>query len=356
MRRFLLKFAVVALPFIVIALFVMHYDTFNIFHWQNIRFTSAEPNKNFIKTQYIIHNPKKFNAFIFGSSRVGYIPLDSLPKETAGSPLHWYNMTYASGIPADHLGTIQTFLKNGVSIDMILLAFDNISMCTSSEQQKKSLIRMPFQVYEESPFRFYEPYLKNKPALSIIREVNSYNATEKKAETERFYEWGGFAIDFLLTENPQIERYVSAHGSAPFSQKDAYKDIEAIAALCRENGIALVLFTNPIYETTYRDTVENGYFDFMRSVAGVTEFYNFSALNNYTINQQYYFESSHYRPALGLLVNKVLFGTKEDRERICHDAGDQMWGTRVSMQNVEQVIAHLQRQLSESGNFIYNNF
>ena len=31
-----------------------HYDTFNVFHWQNIRFTGAETNKNFVKTKYII--------------------------------------------------------------------------------------------------------------------------------------------------------------------------------------------------------------------------------------------------------------------------------------------------------------
>ncbi|MDE5775819.1 MAG: hypothetical protein K2H67_02950, partial [Treponemataceae bacterium] len=78
MKKFLLKLAIIAFPFLTLALTLsllnMHYDTFNVFHWKNIRFTSAEPNKNFVKTQYIIHNPKKFNAFIFGSSRVANIP------------------------------------------------------------------------------------------------------------------------------------------------------------------------------------------------------------------------------------------------------------------------------------------
>ncbi|MCH5283740.1 MAG: hypothetical protein J1E59_08840 [Treponema sp.] len=345
MKKLLLKTVIVALPFLIIVLSALHYDTFNVFHWRNIRFTSAEPNKNFVKTQYIIHNPKKFNAFVFGSSRVNYIPLDVLPKEADGKSLRWYNMTYSEGIPAEHLQTVRTFLKNGVKIGMIMLGFDNIAMYASIGQHEQQLLRMPFQVYEESPFRFYAPYLKNITARSIIKEVSCYNAAKKKTETERFYDWGGSASDFVLTENPKMERYVSDHDGKEFTQKNAYKDIAAIVELCRENGIALVLFTSPLYETTYRDAAENGYFDFLQSVAGVAEFYNFSSLNSCTTNPQYYFESSHYRPALGLLVEKMLFGTDEERERIRRDADDVLWGARVNAGNVEEIIAHLQGQL-----------
>ena len=345
MKKFLLKLVIIILPFLTMALLRMHYDTFNVFHWRNIRFTSAEPNKNFIKTQYIIHNPQKFNAFIFGSSRVGNIPPDALPKESDGVSLRWYNMTHSMGIPAEHLMTIRTFLANGVDIDMILLGFDNNAMFESVGQHERQLLRMPFQVYEANVFRFYVPYLKNITARSIIKEVSRYNAAEKETETERFYDWGGSASDFSLTENPQMERYVSAHGGAQFSQTKACEDIAAVAELCRENGIALVLFTSPLYETTYRDAEENGYFDFLRSVAGVAEFYNFSSLNSYTTNPQYYFESSHYRPVLGLLVEQVLFGTDEERESIRREAGDALWGTKVNAGNVEEIIVYLQEQI-----------
>ena len=345
MKKFLLKIAIVALPILAIVLSALYFDTFNVFHWQHIRFTSAESNKNFVKTQYIIHKPKKFNAFVFGSSRVGNIPPDALPKESDGVSLRWYNMTHSEGIPAEHLQTVRTFLKNGVKIDMIMLGFDNIAMYASVGQHERQLLRMPFQVYEKNAFRFYVPYLKNKTARSIVKEVSRYNAAENKTETEHFYDWGGSASDFVLTENPQMERYVSAHGGAQFSQTKACKDIAAIAELCRENDITLVLFTSPLYETTYRDAAENGYFDFLRSVAQKCEFYNFSALNNYTTNPQYYFESSHYRPALGLLVEQVLFGTDEERESIRREAGDALWGARVNAGNVEEIIAHLQEQI-----------
>lgn len=48
---------------------------------------------------------------------------------------------------------------------------------------------------------------------------------------------------------------------------------------------------------------------------------------------------------LGLLVEKVLFGTDEKREGIRREAGDALWGAKVNAENVEEVIAHLQGQL-----------
>ena len=348
MKKFFLKISVIGLFFTGILLLKMHYDTFNVFHWQNIRFTSAQPNENFVKTQYIVHNPQKFNAFIFGSSRVGQLPAEALPKEADGIPLSWYNMTYPGGIPAEHSQTIRTLLKNGVGIRMVLLGFDNIAMFASIEQHKKELLKMPFQMYEESPLRFYAPYLRNIPSPSIVREISRYKAAEKREETELFYEYGGWTgcpTDFSLTENPQMERYESEHFG--YSQKEAHKDIEEIISLCSEHGIRLVLLTNPMYQTLYRNSVEDGYFDFLRSVAQKCEFYNFSALNNYTTNPRYFFEWSHYRPALGLLVEKALFGTDEEREGIRREAGDALWGARVSAGNVEEIIAHLRRQIDD---------
>ena len=324
-----------------------HYDTFNVFHWRNIRFTSATSNQNFIKTQYIVHNPKKFNAFIFGSSRVGALPLDALPEAADGKPLRWYNMTHPGEFPSAHLQTVRTFLKNGVKIDMIILGFDNIAMYASIGQHEKQLMTMPFQVYEENPFRFYVPYLKVKTERSIRKQVDEYDKAAHENDKKRFYEWGswtGYPTDFSLTENPQLERYEPDYNFT-YSQKKAHEDIEKIAALCSEHGIRLVLLTNPMYQTLYRNSVEVGYFDFLRSVAQKCEFYNFSALNNYTTNPQYFLEWSHYRSALGLLVEKVLFGTDEERESIRRDAGDALWGARVNAGNVEEVIAHLQEQL-----------
>ena len=269
-------------------------DTFNIFHWNNLRFTSAEPNKNFVKTKYIISNPNKFNAFIFGSSRVGNIPKELLPKEYKNNSLHWYNMTYSEGIPAEHYMTIKSFIENGVNINFIILGFDNISMYAKVEDHKNQLLRIPYQSYTENKLNFYIRYLREKIHPSIFRETLSYNKQLHLDDSHCFYDFGtGRHIsDFSLTENPQMERFISAHNKNKYSQKNAFKDIKAISELCKEYDIKLILFTNPIYETTYKEAIEYGYLDFLKSIAQNCEFYNFSSLNNFTKNPKYFFESS----------------------------------------------------------------
>ena len=43
-------------------------------------------------------------------------------------------------------------------------------------------------------------------------------------------------------------------------------------------------------------------------------------------------------------MEKVLFGTDEERERIRRAAGDVLWSAKVNAGNVEEIIAYLQGQ------------
>lgn len=323
--------------------FAYHYDTFNVFHWDNIRFTSAEPNKNFVKTQYIINNPNKFNAFIFGSSRVGNIPPNLLPKSDGERQLSWYNMTCSEGIPAEHFLTIKTFLRKQVDIKMIMVAFDHISMQTSIEQHYADLLRLPFSVYEKSKFDFFRPYFIAEVDPVIIKQVDEYDFEAHKQQSEEFYSFGWLGGDFSLSENPDLKRYEWGHSGYPL--KDSYKDLEEIVDLCAENGIKLILFTNPMYQILYRNSVEDGYLDFLTKVAQKCEFYNFSTLNNYTQNPRYFYEWSHYRPALGLIIEKYLFGTEKERAEIRKEAGDELFGIKVNSENVDFVISELKKKI-----------
>ncbi|MDD6487398.1 MAG: hypothetical protein PUF61_10675 [Spirochaetales bacterium] len=352
MKRFIIK--IISLSFIITALLLiyalpqLYYDTFNVFHWKNRRFIQKdEPNKNFIKTKYILSNPSKFNSFIFGSSRVQSIPPTKLPKQSNKTQLHWYNMSYPEGIPAEHLMTIKTFLENGVEIKMILLGFDNISMFASISEHEKKLMQIPYQIYEKNKYHFYKPYLLEHPPLYIMKEVHNYNKNSNLDKTKIFYDIGieKYHLDFSLTQNPNMEYFEYNHFKTEYTQKNAHNDIAELVHFCKKEGIELILFTNPIYETTYKDAVEQGYFDFLRKVAQNCEFYNFSSLNNFTTNPAYYFEWSHYRPALGLIIEKMLFGTEEEKAEIRKEADDEVWGIKINSENIDYVIQKLQEQL-----------
>ena len=83
MKTFLKKIA----PFILFILTLeiavpILVDPYNVFHWKRIRDNGVEPNSNYIKMQYILHNPDKFDSFLFGSSRTGFIDVEKFHMET----------------------------------------------------------------------------------------------------------------------------------------------------------------------------------------------------------------------------------------------------------------------------------
>ena len=83
-------------------------DPYNVFHVDHIRDMGVEPNKNFIKMKYVLENKDKYDTFIFGSSRVGFLYFDTSPYE------HYYNMSYSEGLPKEHLDNLKVLLAAGV--------------------------------------------------------------------------------------------------------------------------------------------------------------------------------------------------------------------------------------------------
>ena len=113
MRRFLRKIA----PFVIFILILelaipMAVDPYNVFHWQKIRDNGVEPNSNYIKMQYILHNPDKFDSFLFGSSRTGFVDVENIPDGK------WYNMSYSEGLPAEHLENWSAWMKKSARCRM----------------------------------------------------------------------------------------------------------------------------------------------------------------------------------------------------------------------------------------------
>ena len=128
MKKFLLKNFLLFFVAIFIPLALRyHYEAFNVFHWKNLRIleSAVDGNENVVKTQYIIHNPQRFNAFILGSSRIGHLPQDALPSHLEEKNLNWFNMTYTEGFPQENYETLKSFLKNKIKIEAVLLGFDN---------------------------------------------------------------------------------------------------------------------------------------------------------------------------------------------------------------------------------------
>ncbi len=76
---------------------------------------------NFSKMKYVLSVPDKFDSFIFGSSRVGYIHNDKISGEKC------YNMTSSAANATEHLWNLKTMLKNNIRPKKIYIGVDSFT-------------------------------------------------------------------------------------------------------------------------------------------------------------------------------------------------------------------------------------
>ena len=145
-------------------------DPYGIFK-QNFDNQRIEPNQHFIKMKFVLNNPKKFDSFIFGSSRVGNIDVRKIPSEE-----RFYNMTYSEGLPKEFLEDIKLMISNGVKIKTLLIGLDEFSFRVDPNEHLQQPMRRP---YSENLLKFYMDYLLKAPNYKIIKSSLSFKISRR---------------------------------------------------------------------------------------------------------------------------------------------------------------------------------
>ena len=341
MKKLLGRLLLCLIPVLLYLGLVYGIDTYNVFHPDNIRVTAAKSNSNFIKTRYVLKNPERYNAFVLGSSRSGNLPLEGLPREINGTALNWYNMNGAMASLKADTEMVKTFIRGGVDIRYLVLEIDEISMYQNYQANVNEKFSTPYQEYEKSPVRFYYEYLKLKPELSLLKDVlfPGESAREKRAT---FYEQGVFPENLDMTVPEGERKMFGSLGTGSYETGDGNAEpiaaLRELTGLCEERGIALVVLTSPVVESTYEEAAGKGYYAFLKDVAAVTPYYNFSGLSEYTTDARYYFDASHFRPYVGRQMERIIF--EEDRTEDVN-----AFGAYITKDNIDELISRLQSEM-----------
>ena len=100
----------------------------------------------------------------------------------------------------------------------------------------------------------------------------------------------------------------------------------------RENDINLRVFTNPLNGYTYQKDIANGYIIFLKKLAAVTPYWNFSGFNDVTLDMTNYYETSHFSPAVADSIIDRIYNDKVDKELL-----KQGYGMYVTEENVDEL-------------------
>ncbi len=328
MRNFTFKVVgTVLLLLFITACYNYVFDTSGVFN-KDFSEPRVEPNQHIVKMQYILDNPAKYDAYCFGSSRVGNIDLQKI-----NSGYSYYNMTYSEGLPAEWLDDIRIMIKNGVSVKQIMLGIDDFSFRADPRSHESQYLRIP---YGKVGWKTYMVYLLKKPSnpfhdnasMSVFDIYDSGRPLHPQADEK-------------------IEADVAAHvEDSKFEKGSPYRgnrirqtmaELKEIKDIADANNIQLIVFINPINLMTYRENNLEEFDEFKRELAAITDYYDFSGRNDITANNYYYYETSHYRPMVGDMIVRRMF---EEPRNI--DTGFGVW---VTKDNVEEHIEKLNMEL-----------
>jgi hypothetical protein len=267
--------------------------------------------------KYILENPAKFDSYLFGSSRVGGINVASIPV------LRCYNMAYSEGLPSEHFEDLKIMIEKNIIPNTILIGIDDITCYVKPEAHNKQLLRIPYTSNIAhntlADYGFLSKYLNPVVLLSI--PIMIFHKGNNDVFRNQFYENGGRSKNdgsLVTTDWKNVSVY-----SLPFKYgiDNALADIQSIINICGKNNIKLILFTNPLHKLTYEKAVEHGYIDFLIRLSEITNFYNFSGINDITANNDNYLETSHYKLTVGDLIIDTIFNHKTDAELLSQGFG-----------------------------------
>lgn len=342
MKKFILKLLIFALIVIGILMPVnIIIDPYNIFHYDNPVDNGVEPNKNFIKTKYILHNKDKFDSLVFGSSRAGFIDVASIPDGK------YYDMCYSEGVPHEHVNTLKVLIKGGFVPKNVLVLIDDISCFVDPKAHENMLYRVPYPTGGFiSHLEFYAKYcdiITTADSLSVIKEHENAGKTDPDF-AERFRNSGTERLDKISNfdgtdgNGNELPGYAADYYSLRLDEVIA--DMSELKNLCEEYNIKLTVVTNPLYYKTYEVAAENGYLDFLYELADVCEYTNFSGISNVTTTCSNYYETSHFTPYVSWAMVETVYNGYVDEF-----LNGQGFGVKVNSENRDDFIKLLREQL-----------
>ncbi len=302
------------------------------------------PNMNYIKMKFLMENRERFDSFIFGSSRVENIDQSKISNG------RYYNMTYALGLPQEHLANIKYLLQKGVKIRNIIIGIDEFSYQVDPAPRRSALMNQPLPAISGRKLEnFYgEYFFKLKGVIPQLQAYIRHNYTRRNDPIELHMRYDMFETGRLFCRScdDDIEKDRATHAThfekpAMYFEGDYIDDtiaaIRDLAGVCRTHNINLILFISPSQQVAYLNTNLERFARFKKELAGVTGYFDFSGLNSITKDPYYYYEPLHYRPMVGDLMLAVMFGNPEL-------AVPRDFGVYVTDANVE---AHLRQQCLE---------
>lgn len=334
--------ASVILFLLLISAINIRINTFGVFSFDTSNMYVNDLNTRYTKIEKLLNQRTKYTSFLVGGSRVGTIKPSSI--ENYLSDERFYNLTVSSASSNENYQHTK-FLVETLDAKTILLLIGIDQMC-SSEQLLARTNRLHYKVSGENPIPFYLNYLTMVDLSSLIKfEDDSLETVLRKRVYNEDGTWKYQLLENKITENGS--RYYQERKEFELVNKrtlgggaiqSTVEYIRKIKTICDSHKTKLFVVITPHNHIMMDAFVRDNYLDFLFRISEVTDYWDFSGYNSVTINNENYYEHSHFRPQVGdLIVNKIFSG---DSDNIPKD-----FGIYINKNNISNHMTNLKKEI-----------
>jgi len=267
------------------------------------------PNQRVPITEYILKNKDIYDSLIFGSSRVGYINPFHINNQSV------YNMTYAAGIPHEHLLIIKLLLDRGMKLKHLLIGLDDISYQGNFEEYQTKLgSKSHYLVTSETKLEFYKDFFFHKPSKD---DYKSFSKKDLPLELREHIYNSIYNQQKLYTEAKHINTRTAKYINDPkFNYpiivydsnqvNESLADIKEIVNISKIYNIDTKFIIVPMHKKTYEFSNKERFYEFRKKLSEITSYYDFGLPNEVNNNNIYWKETSHFTTEVGdMILNRI---------------------------------------------------
>lgn len=286
------------------------------------------------KIEYLKTHHNNFNAYLIGSSRIGFIE----PKVAESYLLDskFYNAWLSGANPLDAEVFLQYLIEKNYPIKYAIIqigldhATNIVDYRTANDMQRI----WHYDVTHKSAIEFYALYLFNFFPRAVYGKFNKvilgYNELPH-FEDIRTGIWGYTIREKQRKQDPQayVTNEPTFHRDIPTPQDSISKHslillkqtLHNINALCAKHHITCIIYTAPIHHNTiklFSPQVRDSILALMAE-SFPNGFWHFGYLNSITTNDYNYYEEPHHIPDIDTLILDRIF--QQDIDSIPKDFG-----------------------------------
>lgn len=273
-------------------------------------------NPRVSKIAYLDEHHEHYDSYIIGCSKTSSFSPEKLSAYYDGAS--FYNMLMYGGDMYDIEKTaeyiIEHYQPKNIIINMGLE--EAVSYHVEEDPIKNNLHA---RVDGSSELKFYLKYLFLHPQYALEKLQAYWNRSYLPADKDVFIPETGVynkavrdveaigSLNDYLAKYPDFNATYGQNESLP-AMEDCLQAVGRIKSLCREKGVTFRLVISPIYHAE-RDTYEEeDLAEYFRSLAHITDFWDFSGYNSINCDPRYFYDAYHFRNAVGDMALAKMFG------------------------------------------------